>query len=117
MKPPKSCHSANTQPSDVNARSKTEAERGPRLERALNGLVLTQVQCFDELLDLGLAARVLLLPPRQLSTLVCEGRVLVQRLAVYMPEQANLPKVSEIVELIINLWASRGHDCSAQTGT
>lgn len=60
-------------------------ETSTHLEGALDGLVLAQVECVDELLDLGLPAPVLFLPPRQLSALVSERRVLVQRLAVHMP--------------------------------
>ena len=55
------------------------------LEGALDGLVLAQVECVDELLDLGLPAPVLFLPPRQLSALVSERRVLVQRLPIHVP--------------------------------
>ena len=55
------------------------------LEGALDGLVLAQVQGLDELLDLGLPARVLLLPPLQLRLLLREARVLVQSLAIHVP--------------------------------
>ena len=55
------------------------------LEGALNGLVLAQVQRLNELLDLGLPARVLLLPPLQLCLLLREACILVQGLAVDMP--------------------------------
>ena len=56
-----------------------------RLEGALDGLVLAQVQRLDELPDLLLAARVLLLALAQLHALLREARPLVQRLAVDIP--------------------------------
>ena len=64
------------------------------LEGALDGLVLAQVQGLDELLDLGLPARVLLLPPLELRLLLREARVLIQSLAVHMPVCAQ-PKAGQ----------------------
>ena len=59
------------------------------LEGALDGLIFAQVQRLDELLDLGLAARVLLLPPLELCLLLREAGVLVQRLPVDVPARAS----------------------------
>lgn len=52
------------------------------LEGALDCLVLAHVQDINELLDLGLAAGVLSLPPRQLLPLLCEVHILIQGLLV-----------------------------------